>query len=111
MLDAEVAMPSGFPGDFPIYPHARLTAAAPFASAGETAWGMEWESTDAQAKVEAFYTKQLNAGDWVITDASHPNGAFAAAFTRKADKNVHGTVAADWNSTLTKILVSLVVPG
>ena len=111
VLDAEVAMPAGFPTDFPIYAHARLTAAAPFASASETAWGMEWESTDVQAKVEAFYTKQLNTGDWAITNISHPGGAFAASFTRKADKKVHGTVAADWNATLTKILVSLVAPA
>jgi hypothetical protein len=111
VLDAEVAMPQGFPADFPIYPHARLTAAAPFASAGQTAWGMEWESTDVQAKVEAFYTKQLNQGDWVLTSTSHPNGAYSATFARKSDKNVQGTVGADWNATLTKILVSLVGPG
>ena len=111
VLDPEVAMPAGFPADFPIYPHARLTAAARFASAGQTTWGMEWESTDAQAKVEAFYLKQLNQGDWVVTSATHPSGGFAATFSRKSDKNVHGTVAAGWNAAVTKILVSLVTPG
>ena len=105
-------MPAGFAADFPIYPHARLTAAASFASAGQTAWGMEWESADVQAKVEAFYLKQLNQGNWVLTNTAHPpNGEFAATFTRQSDKNVHGTVAADWNAAVTKILVSLVAPG
>jgi hypothetical protein len=72
---------------------------------------MEWESIDVQAKVEAFYTKQLSQGDWVLTNTSHPNGAYSATFARKSDKNVKGTVGADWNATLTKILVSLVGPG
>lgn len=102
VLDAEVAMPAGFPADFPLYPHARLTAAALFASAGQTVWGMEWESTDAEAKVEAYYSKALNSGDWVLTNAT---------FARKSDKNVHGTVAVSWNASVTRILVSLVAPS
>lgn len=104
-------MPPGFPADFPIYPHARPTAAAPFASAGQTTWGVEWESADGQAKVEAFYVKQLNQGDWVLTNTSHPNGEFAGTFTRKSDRNVHGIVAADRSAAVTKVLVSLVGPG
>jgi hypothetical protein len=110
-LDAEVAMPAGFPADFPIYPHARLTAAAPFASRAQVAWGMEWQTTDAQAKVSAFYTKELNSGDWVVGHTSAPNGDFAATFTRKSDKNAQGNVYADWNATATRILVSLVYPA
>jgi hypothetical protein len=110
-MDAEVAMPAGFPSDFPIYPHARLTAAAPFASSGQVAWGMEWQTTDAQAKVSAFYTKQLSSGDWVLGPTASPNGDFAASFTRKSDKSFQGTVYADWNATATRILVSLVYPA
>jgi hypothetical protein len=110
-LDAEVAMPASFPADFPIYPQARLTAAAPFASSGQVAWGMEWQTTDPQAKVAAFYTKQLDSGDWVLGAAPSPNGAFSATFTRKSDKNTQGTIYADWNATATRILVSLVYPG
>ena len=107
-LDAEVAMPPGFPSDFPVYPRARLTAAAPFTSTGQTAWGMEWETVDPQAKVADFYTKQLSQGDWVLTGTSTPNGEFAGTFSRKSDKNVQGTVGADRNGSVTKILVSLV---
>lgn len=104
-------MPHGFAADFPIYLHARLTAAARFASTGQTVWGMEWESIDAQSRVEAFFTKQLNQGDWVLTNTSHPNGEFSATFTRKSDKNVRGTIAAVRSATVTRILVSLVAPG
>ena len=104
-------MPAGFPADFPIYPHARLTAAAQFASAAQTAWGMEWQSTDVQAKVEAYFANQLNQGDWVVSNAAHPNGEYVATFKRKSDKNVHGTVAAEWNGALSKILVSLIAPA
>ena len=110
-LDAEVAMPAGFPADFPIYPHSRLTAAAHFASPGQVAWGMEWETLEAQAGVQAFYTKQLNQGDWALTVTSTPTGQFAGSFTRKSDKNVDGTIAANADAGLTKILVSLVYPA
>lgn len=110
-LDAEVAMPAGFPPDFPIYPHSRLTAAAPFTSPGQVAWGMEWETLEAQAKVQAFYTKQLNQGDWALTVTSTPAGQFAGSFTRKSDKNVDGMIAANAEGGLTKILVSLVYPA
>lgn len=112
-LDAEVAMPAGFPTDFPIYPHARLTAAAPFASTGQVAWGMEWETVDAQAKVQAFYAQQLKQGDWVLTVSPTPSaqGQFAGTFTRKTDKNVDGTIAVNSDPPLAKILVSLVYPA
>lgn len=111
VLDPGVAMPAGFPTDFPVYTRARLTAAASFASNGQVVWGMEWETLDAQAKVQGFYTKQLNQGDWILNPPSAAAGKFAATFARKSDKNVQGTVAAGWNGTMTKILVSLVAPA
>lgn len=107
-LDAEVTAPSGFPADFPTYPHARLVAAASFPSSGQVVWGMEWETLDVEPKVAAFYTKQLGQGDWVLTGTSSPNGDFAATFARRSDKNAHGTVYTARSETATKILVSLV---
>ena len=104
-------MPAGFPADFPVYPHARLTAAADFASGGQVSWGLEWESLDAQAKVAAFYTKQLGLGDWVVTGTTSPNGDFAATFARRSNKSAHGTVYAARYATSTRILVSLVYPA
>jgi hypothetical protein len=108
-LDAEVAMPPGFPSDFPIYPHARLTAAAAFASSTQTAWGMEWETLDSYGAVGAFYTKQLNQGDWTINVDTATTASFKATFSRKSDTSVDGRLAANPDVTLTKILVSLVV--
>jgi hypothetical protein len=110
-LDAEVAMPPGFPSDFPIYPRARLTAGAAFTSSGQMAWGMEWETLDGQPKVQAYYMKQLAQGDWTLNITSAPQGAFAGTFARKSDSSVAGTIAANWDVTLTRILVSLVSTG
>ena len=56
-------MPPGFPSDLPIYPKARLTAGASFVSSGQVSWGMEWETLDSVAKVQAFYTDKLNQGE------------------------------------------------
>ena len=110
-LDAEAAMPPGFPSDFPIYPKARLTAGAAFTSSGQMAWGMEWETLDGQPRVQAFYTRQLAQGDWTLNVTSTPYGAFTGTFARKSDSHVAGTIAANWDVTLTRILVSLVSAG
>ena len=40
-----------------------------------------------------------------------PAGVFGGSFTRKSDKNVDGTIAANAEAGLTKILVSLVYPA
>lgn len=111
-LDAEAAAPPGFPADFPIYPHARLTAGASFASNGQVAWGMEWETLDAESKVQAFYSKRLNQGDWTTSTTAEGNNAFTAKFTRRSNSHAGGTIAANMDSLpATKILVSLVYPG
>jgi hypothetical protein len=111
-LDAEVAMPAGFPADFPIYPHARLTAAAPFASSGQMAWGMEWETTDPELKVQAFYMKQLAEGDWLFTLVQGRNNAIDGTFTRKSNSQVKGTLEVNQDAgVITRILVSLVYPA
>lgn len=111
-LDAEAAMPPGFPADFPIYPHARLTAGATFTSNGQVAWGMEWETLDAEAKVQSFYSNRLNQGDWTVSTTAAGNNAFTAKFTRRSNSHADGTIAVNMDSPpVTKILVSLVYPG
>jgi hypothetical protein len=111
-LDAEVAMPPGFPADLPVYPKARLTAGASFTSTGQVAWGMEWETTDDPTKVQAYYTKQLSQGDWTLTVNNQPNGAvYAAAFARKSNSHDRGTLAINADSGVTTIALSLLSSG
>lgn len=110
-LDAEVATPNGFPTDFPIYPHARLTAAASFPSDGQLAWGMEWESIDATTKVLAEFPKQFTHGDWALTRTNDAGQGFSATISRKSNPRVTGTFAIDNDVSVTRILVSLVIPG
>jgi hypothetical protein len=106
-LDPEVAMPAGFPADVPIYTGARLTAGAPFAANGVTAWGMEWETLDTVDKVQAFYAGKLSQGDWTIKFSGNANGSFSAVFSRKSNSKYTGIVAADGSSGVTKISLSL----
>ena len=110
-LDAQVAMPSDFPGDVPIYNKARLTAGAAFRSTGETSWGMEWQTLDTVDQVRAFYAQRLSQGDWSIKFASAPSGTFAATFTRKSDLRVQGTLSSNRSNGVTKIAMSLAAPG
>jgi hypothetical protein len=111
-LDAEVAMPPGFPADLPVYPKARLTAGASFTSTGQVAWGMEWETTDDPTKVQAYYAKQLSQGDWTLTVNNQPNGAvYAAAFARKSNSHDRGTLAINADSGVTTIALSLLSSG
>ena len=110
-LDAQVPTPPSFPGDVPIYPRARLTAAAGFPSSGPTSWGMEWETLDSVAKVQAYYAQNMNKGDWTITFATQSSDSFAATFARKSDSHIHGTLASNRANGVTKILMSLLSPS
>jgi hypothetical protein len=103
-------MPASFPHDVPIYPRARLTAAAGFPSSGPTSWGMEWETVDSVEKVQAWYAQSFNQGDWTITFASATAESFAATFARKTDNHINGTLAARTSSGVTQIVMSLLSP-
>ena len=108
-LDAQVPVPLGFPADVPVYPKARLTAAAGFPSTAPTSWGMEWQSLDTVPKVQAFYQQKLNQGDWTLTVSSTASNEFKATFGRKSDRSVVGTIDVTGTSGIvTKILMSLV---
>jgi hypothetical protein len=107
-LHAQVPMPVSFPPDVPIYPGARLTAAAPFTSSGQATWSMEWETLDAVTKVRAFYADKMNQADWKISFANTSTNAFKATFGRRSDSRVTGTLASNDDSGYTKILMSLV---
>jgi hypothetical protein len=107
-LDAEVPMPAGFPSDVPIYNKARLTAGSSFTSSGQVAWGMEWETVDSAANVQAYYLKQFDQGDWTLNVSSNTTGAFTGTITRKSNSHVTGTLAINNDAGLTKILLALV---
>jgi len=109
-LDAEVAVPSGFPGDVPVYTKARLTAGAIFKSSGQVSWGMEWQTLDSVGRVQAFYADKLNQGDWSITFTNKATSTFSATFTRKSNSSVQGTLAGGTGSGITRISMTLVVP-
>lgn len=100
-------MPAGFPADVPIYPGARLTAAAMFSSGGQGTWGMEWETMDIVDKVQAFYVARLGQGDWKVTFSGAAGGSFSAVFTRKSDAKVQAFLGADGTSGVTKISLAL----
>jgi len=104
-------MPPGFPSDVPIYPKARLTAGASFVSSGQVSWGMEWETLDSVAKVQAFYSDKLHQGDWTISVTGSGSNTFAATFSRKSNSHVLGTLASNGSSGVTKILMSLIAPA
>jgi hypothetical protein len=110
-LDAEVPMPAGFPADVPVYPKARLTAAASFVSTGQVAWGMEWETVDPPANVDAFYKEKLNSSDWTFTVKSQTPALFAGTITRKSSNGTTGTIAINTDGSLITIAMSLLTSG
>jgi hypothetical protein len=107
-LDPQVAMPSGFPADVPIYPGSRLTAGATFSSSGQTTWGMEWETFDTVDKIQAFFTSKFSQGDWTISFSGTSNGSFSAVFARKSNSKYGGLVGAGSANGVTTITLSLI---
>lgn len=102
-LDPAVAMPNGFPSDFPIYPGARLTVANQVTANGQTSWGMEWETLDNLAAVQSFYMSKLNQRDWTISYGSSGSGGYSAIFTRKSNPKDAGLLTVELESTVTHI--------
>jgi hypothetical protein len=101
-------MPDGFPADIPIYPGARLTAAAKFTSGGQTTWGMNWETLDTAEKIYVFYSEKLNQGDWSFELKGSKSAWFSATFNRKSNPKVSGVLGADSTSGVGKISLSLI---
>jgi hypothetical protein len=102
-LDPAVAMPNGFPSDFPVYSGARLTRANQVTANGQTTWGMEWETLDTLSAVQSFYMSKLNQGDWTLTYGGSGNGGYSAIFTRKSNTKDAGLLTVELESTVTHI--------
>jgi hypothetical protein len=98
-----VAMPNGFPSDFPVYQGARLTRASEVTANGQTSWGMEWETLDNIAAVQSFYAGKLNRGDWTLSYGSSGNGGYSAIFTRKSNPKDAGLLTVEIESNVTHI--------
>ncbi len=110
-LDPAVAMPSGFPSDFPIYSGARLTQASQVTNNGQTTWGMQWETLDGVDAVQGFYVKRLNSGDWTITYNGSGGGKFSAIFNRRSNQKDAGILAVELESDVTRITLAFGVNG
>jgi hypothetical protein len=110
-LDPAMAMPKGFPSDFPIYPGARLTVANQATANGQTTWGMEWETLDNLAAVQSFYVSKLNQGDWTISYGGTANGGYSAIFTRKSNPKDAGLLTVEVESTVTHIRIGFGTSG
>jgi hypothetical protein len=102
-LDPAVAMPNGFPSDFPVYSGARLTRANQVTANGQTTWGMEWETLDNLTAVQSFYTSKLNQGDWTLSYNSSDFGGYSAIFARKSNSKDAGLLTLEVESTVTHI--------
>jgi len=94
-----------------VYSKARLTAGVTFQSSGQVSWGMEWQTLDNVAKVQAFYADRMSNGDWTITFTNKANNNFSAIFSRKSNSSVQGTLGAGTASGITRIGMSLVAPA
>jgi hypothetical protein len=97
-------MPDGFPTDFPVYPAARLTAAASVAANGTTSWTMEWQDLDGVAPVQTFFIVKLDSGDWtLITYSGTIDTSFAAMFVRKSNSHLTGSMKVGIRAGVTTI--------
>lgn len=103
-------MPPGFPNDVPVYPKARLTAAAQFASTGEVTWGMEWQTAGPIDPVVAYYTKEFPLHDWTLTQTARSDTSWSATLARKSDSHVQGTITVNNDQNVIRIELSLVSP-
>ena len=110
-LDPAAPTPGGFPADLPVYPGARLTAAATFTGGGKTIWGLEWETLDRADTVQAFYGSKLQQGGWTVSFSGTVNGALSTSFHSAANPSFAGVLGIDGSSGATKITMSYAGSG
>jgi hypothetical protein len=106
-LDPAVSMPSGFPSDFPVYPHSRLTTATQVAANGQITWGLQWETLDSADSVQSFYTTKLNQGDWTVAYNGSASGGFSVIVSRKSNSKDAGILTVDVESGVTHISLGM----
>jgi hypothetical protein len=110
-LDPAVAVPNGFPSDFPVYPRARLVRANQATANGQTTWGMEWETLDNLTAVQSFYMSKLNQGDWTLSFGGASNGGYSAIFTRKSNPKDAGLLTVEPESGITHVRLGFGTSG
>src|SRR6266567_2883394 len=110
VLHPEVPMPEAFPGDFPLYPGARLTMVTSVSSSpvpGQSTWGMVWETLDSRTAVEAYYEARLNQGHWITIVSGRPDDTYSVVFNSRTDANAGGMLNVVVVSQVTKISLAL----
>ena len=106
-LDPAVSMPGGFPSDFPVYPHARLTTATQAAATGQTTWALQWETLDTVDSVQTFYSSKLKQGDWTVAYNGSGSGGFSVIISRKSNSKDAGILTVDLESGVTHISLGM----
>jgi hypothetical protein len=108
-------LPEGFPGDFPIYEKATITAARRIDAAQGNIYAIGMETTDSADTVRSFYEARLAEAPWEVTNVVEiaEENTVIVEFARR-DGGEAGTVAIQEQQTdgrKTVITVSLPAPS
>ena len=101
------------PGDFPVYPGARLDSAIATVSGGCTTVTANWSTSDNGAAVLAFYRRELAAGDWTVTDSRSLSDSTVIYFQSTSVPNREGylSVGSEPFSSRTHITMTVAKSG
>jgi len=109
-------LPEGFPGDFPIYEKATITAARHIDAAQGSIYAIGMETTDSADTVRSFYEARLAEPPWEVTNVVEisEENTVIVEFARRDGGGEAGTVAIQEQQTdgqKTLIAVSLPAPA
>lgn len=92
--------------DFPAYPNQTVQNVNTFQGTGGSSCHMVVEVNADSATATAYYTANLNSGDWVITGTDQSTGIIS--FKRRSNPKVHGTVELLGHGSHTQVQIEVV---
>lgn len=93
-------LPSGFPGDFPVYKGANLLGSVSGTQEGISGDIVTWETGDSVEKVKAFYDDAFASGSWTSdSNGTMGDGAFWSAENKDGTKVAWVSVVRSDNKT------------
>jgi len=101
------------PGDFPVYPGARLDSAIATVSGTCTTVTANWSTSDSPALVTDFYGRTLAATDWTVTDRRALSDSTVIYFQSTSAPNREGylSVSSTPFSSRTQITMTMAKSG
>ena len=94
------SLPDNFPGDFPVYPGAKIASTFTTTTEGKEGNSVVWETGDSFETVSVFYKTNLDAKGWKTTASFNQDQSATTTFEKEGWAGFMGVTAAEGKTTI-----------